>query len=743
METSLPILIQPINSPAVAAVSQNPTAGGTTNIVPTLTDLSLGMMLTGNVTQPKNAQGHVVISTEKGDLALKTDIPMKRGIEVVIRLEKTTDELMAKIISIDSKSVAKYVESIQYQTENEDVITRSNLLQEEGTAQTSVSGDSGKASVTQQTILKAVLVALPPVAATTNPTSTNPPTLPSPPIITIPAALEPSQGMATAAPRVMTQQGMMPLLSGAKLNLTVNTIQLPPNVPHTALDSTTATTPHIQPQSTKQQPLRSAIASGIAAYRNLMGTAPSPLPQTTPTSSPLATVPTPSLLPSTPSQATPTTPSQSVAPAQPFPPVTTSTSLPTPLPADAQTPSASPLPTPQTPHIIHTPTPPPQISNIITPPLEPAITTPLSHQPATTPTMSTPEPPVSTTIPQPTQISSTLTSTPPASLPSLPHSLPSASHPFIATADPIEQHPNLIQATVIQSEENGDMTLHSNVGTLRLFSPTPLPTGSILLLNIQQVENPVSPDIAPTDSNTRTPKFSGMESLIALIPPATTPITDPSAIARIGKEMLNDIAFLFAVIKGGDMKKWLGEKTLKQLSNEGKTELLARLSSEFQTLKNVQTEPKEAGGWQHYMIPVQVDGNVEAVRFFHRHQENQQEHQQHNEKEGQKPRMEATDHFIVGVELSHLGELQLDGFIRKATSTPQEPRRTAFELVVRSAQPLPIHMQSHIRDIFINAQEITGFTGNLAFRSGHGACLLLPQTGAITANAMGMQSLIV
>lgn len=296
-----------------------------------------------------------------------------------------------------------------------------------------------------------------------------------------------------------------------------------------------------------------------------------------------------------------------------------------------------------------------------------------------------------------------------------------------------------MQATVIHSSPAGDLTLHTPVGTVQLFGSTSLPAGTQLTLNVQQIENPQTPVITEKDSTTHTPRFSGLESLAAQLPPP-----DPSAayqaspMARAGKEMLADMTFLMAALKGGDLKKWLGERTMHKLSQEGQTELLARLSSEFNVLRQVNSEPKDASGWHHTLLPVHVEGNVEPVRLFHRHHDNDPE----RDADPSKVMKDSTDHFIVGLQLSHLGEIQLDGFIRKDTPAAKAPPRIHFELVIRSAEALPDAMHQHIRELFAAAQSITGFSGQLSFRSGANACHPLPRSDALLHTHDSVQSLM-
>jgi hypothetical protein len=64
--------------------------------------------------------------------------------------------------------------------------------------------------------------------------------------------------------------------------------------------------------------------------------------------------------------------------------------------------------------------------------------------------------------------------------------------------------------------------------------------------------------------------------------------------------------------------------------------------------------------------------------------------------------------FVLDLELSALGPLQLSGLVRE--------RR--FDLIVHSQRPLAAGTQQEIQSIFAEGSELGNATGNLAFRSG-------------------------
>ncbi len=65
--------------------------------------------------------------------------------------------------------------------------------------------------------------------------------------------------------------------------------------------------------------------------------------------------------------------------------------------------------------------------------------------------------------------------------------------------------------------------------------------------------------------------------------------------------------------------------------------------------------------------------------------------------------------FIVEVELSELGDMQLDGFVKK------KDKDTRFDLMVRTLKPMADKYRQEISRIFSDAAEITGFKGQIQF----------------------------
>jgi hypothetical protein len=63
------------------------------------------------------------------------------------------------------------------------------------------------------------------------------------------------------------------------------------------------------------------------------------------------------------------------------------------------------------------------------------------------------------------------------------------------------------------------------------------------------------------------------------------------------------------------------------------------------------------------------------------------------------------DHFVIEVDLAHLGPMQFEGLIREQR----------FDLALRSRQPLQPELQQIIRRVFVDMLAAGGYGGEIAF----------------------------
>jgi hypothetical protein len=103
--------------------------------------------------------------------------------------------------------------------------------------------------------------------------------------------------------------------------------------------------------------------------------------------------------------------------------------------------------------------------------------------------------------------------------------------------------------------------------------------------------------------------------------------------------------------------------------------------------------------WRVGLVPINTGAGIEQIRLLIR---------QHAGEEGD-DEVPADGRFIVDVELTSLGRLQLDGLVKN--------NGKSLELIIRSEKPLNDTMHNDIRTIFTEASVLTGLKGGVNFQA--------------------------
>jgi hypothetical protein len=162
-------------------------------------------------------------------------------------------------------------------------------------------------------------------------------------------------------------------------------------------------------------------------------------------------------------------------------------------------------------------------------------------------------------------------------------------------------------------------------------------------------------------------------------------------------QLTTNIIFFLAALRAGDLRGWLGEGPISILQRT-KPGLVARLVDSFSQMARISEEPA-TGEWKGTPIPFLNGTEIEQIFLY------TQRHKENSNPNGEK----ADTRFVVDVTVTHIGRLQLDGFLHQ--------RRKHFDLILRSEFPLPLAMPEDIRNIFINAAGATGMKGGISFQA--------------------------
>ena len=156
-------------------------------------------------------------------------------------------------------------------------------------------------------------------------------------------------------------------------------------------------------------------------------------------------------------------------------------------------------------------------------------------------------------------------------------------------------------------------------------------------------------------------------------------------------------------MRSGDIRQWPGDNNLRALERTGPrgANLARTLSGEVAQL-SVQSR-ETAGEWRTTPLPWNAQGQIEKINLITRREDPDDEDDEKDEKKG------GTGlRFLLDLELSQLGALQLDGMVHEDTK--------GFDMMIRSHEKLDDDIRRDLTGLFIAANQAVGLTGGLTFQ---------------------------
>ena len=130
------------------------------------------------------------------------------------------------------------------------------------------------------------------------------------------------------------------------------------------------------------------------------------------------------------------------------------------------------------------------------------------------------------------------------------------------------------------------------------------------------------------------------------------------------------------------------------LGRSGRRDLADSLSSEFRQASRLAGEPA-SGDWRVMFLPLRHEGELHQINLYLR-----------GRRKGDKDDPDTGTRFVVEIDMTRLGPIQLDGLVHG--------RR--FDLMLRSRGPLSPAMRRDIEAIFDEARGIGGYAGAIGFQ---------------------------
>jgi hypothetical protein len=167
-----------------------------------------------------------------------------------------------------------------------------------------------------------------------------------------------------------------------------------------------------------------------------------------------------------------------------------------------------------------------------------------------------------------------------------------------------------------------------------------------------------------------------------------------TVVPQPGPQLGGALVLLMSALRGGDLRGWLGQDSLDELSRMKGAQTTQSLADDFTQL--ARPTRSDTGEWRIFNLPLFDGGQQQQIRLYLKRRGR-----------GNDGDAETPARFVFELDLSRLGALQLDGL-----STPGR-----FDLVVRSTRPLPEAVRGDIGVLFGQVRDANDFTGDVYFQT--------------------------
>lgn len=157
--------------------------------------------------------------------------------------------------------------------------------------------------------------------------------------------------------------------------------------------------------------------------------------------------------------------------------------------------------------------------------------------------------------------------------------------------------------------------------------------------------------------------------------------------------------FFLSMVRAGDMDGWIGSETASLLRQFGKIDFLRAAGTDLNLTSRLDglSLPQD---WRMTMIPLLWDQQVYKAPLYYKH------FRDDTEKEGDQDKKRRKLRFLFDLNLSRMGEVQVDGFMQSER----------LDLILRTKSPLSPPMQSQMKRIYAGAMDKSRLTGDLSFQ---------------------------
>ncbi len=235
-----------------------------------------------------------------------------------------------------------------------------------------------------------------------------------------------------------------------------------------------------------------------------------------------------------------------------------------------------------------------------------------------------------------------------------------------------------------------ETVIDTPIGRLAIPRRLGLAPGAEIAFEQLDTTLPVDSDDQPAARTSGWPAFDHALSVLDAAAPELAARLRADLMPMSGQKLAGTLLFLMgALYQGG----WPGDAVDGILARSGNEKLRQRLAADISELQQLATDPA-TGDWRVLILPLLHGPTVQPVKLYTRRKK----------KTADAPPDEG-NRFIIEIEMSRLGPLQLDGLMRSQR----------FDLMMRSHHALPADMRQEATALFHKAIDGTGIAGDIAF----------------------------
>ncbi|WP_135075982.1 hypothetical protein [Terasakiella sp. SH-1] len=280
-----------------------------------------------------------------------------------------------------------------------------------------------------------------------------------------------------------------------------------------------------------------------------------------------------------------------------------------------------------------------------------------------------------------------------------------AATPLQTDTKPVSPNSVITQGSVQGKSPQGQPVIKLPQGNISLDTQAKMPDGTMVKLEVLSSSKPMAkatsfhPNPLNQGNAPLSQKWPALEEAFSALKDINPALADNLSNALMPKPdtrlALNMIFFLKALGRGS-FKNWADDRTIKALA-KSKPELLSKLEKDFTQLADKAKTPNSTD-WKIAYVPLQNNGEINQIRIA------QRDHQE--EKDGDKD--EPGVRFVIDLDLSKTGPMQLDGLAKDKSKK--------FDLIIRTHTALPGFMRKDIFEIYEKGMQVIGFDGNISYQ---------------------------